>query len=264
MPTADSFAALGKGNGFSFFLGKVNVSNYARWITLGGTQKGNTPTNSEIETSFLNAVKIFWNTNQPAGSPNTSKGGGLGSIIIRTEGSTGDPLQPIDRACRSGGAVYSDSGTSGDEKFSSSFSMGAEINLTIFRMYDGPTDDEDNFVGYGWSGIQFDATVNDSPGQYAPSDAEAGDARSSLQMQSALVLLDPSPRSGDPSEFAYTTISGIPIAVLVSAYADQSAADGSSSDPLNASGASASASYSNNFCSGSVSTSISGLDFYTY
>jgi len=263
MPTATSFTALGRGNGFSFCPSKINVSNYARWITLGGTQKGNSATNSEIQTSFVNAVKIFWNTNQPDGSPNTSKGGGLGDIIIRTDGSTGDPLEPINRACRLGGAVYSDSGTSGDDTFTSSFSMGASISLGIFRMYDGPTDNEDNFVGYGWSGIHFDASVDDSPGQNAPADAEAGDARSSVQMQSALFSLDPSPYP-DPAEFAYTTISGIPIAVLVSAHADQSAVDGSSSVSRNASSASASGSYSNDFCSGSVSTNITGLDFYTY
>jgi len=261
MPTTIPFTALGKGNGFPFCLLKRDVSTYARWITLGGTQKGNSATDEEKKTSFINAVKIFWNTNQPVGSPNTSKGGGLGDIIIRKEGSTGDPLEPIDRACKSGGAVYFDSGTSGDDSFSSSFSMGAGISLGIFRMYDGPTDDEDNFVGYGWSGINFDAAVNDSPGENAPNNAQAGDARSSVQVQSALFSLDPSP---DPVEFAYTTISGIPIAVLVSAYADQSAAGGSSSASRDASSASASGSYSNSFCSGSVSTNISDLDFYTY
>jgi len=265
MPISIPFTALGRGNGFPFCLSKVNVSNYARWITLGGTQKGNSATNSEIQTSLVNAVKIFWNTNKPVGSPNTSKGGGLGDIIIRKEGSTGDPLEPIDRACKpgAGGAVYTDFGTSGDDAFRSSFSMAAGISLGIFRMYDGPTDDEDNFVGYGWSGIHFDATVNDSPGENAPVNAQAGDARSSVQMRSALFSLAPSP-TPDPAEFAYTTISGIPIAVLVSAYADQSAAGGSSSASRDAPNASASGSYSNNFCSGSVSTNISDLDFYTY
>ena len=262
MPTATSFTALGRGNGFPFCPVKRNVSNYARWITLGGTQKGNFATNEEKKTSLVNAVKIFWNTNQPDGSPNTSKGGGLGNIIIRTDGSTGASLEPINRACRSGGAVYSDSGTSGDDKGTESFSMRASISLSIFRMYDGPTDNEDNFVGYGWSGISFDASVDDSPGQNAPNDAEAGDARSSVQVRSALLSLDPSPYP-DPAEFAYTTISGIPIAVLVSAHADQSAEDGSSSTSMNASGASASGSYSNDFCSGSVSTNITGLDFST-
>lgn len=263
MPISTPFTALGRGNGFPFCPAKTNVSNHARWITLGGTQKGNSATDDEKKTSFINAVKIFWNTNKPSGSPTNSKGGGLGDIIIRTGGSTGDPLEPIDRACRRANDVRGGanaSGSSGDESFRSIFSTSAFIGLFIFRMYDGSTNDEDNFVGYGWSGISFASSVDDSPGINPPADAEAGNARSSIQMQSAFFSL----YSPDESNFAYTTISGIPIAVFVTGDADQSAVDGSSSTSLNASSASASGVYSNDFCSGSVSTNISDLDFYTY
>ena len=39
---------------------KKDVSDYDMWVTLGGTQKGSTPTPEQIDLSLRNAMKIFW------------------------------------------------------------------------------------------------------------------------------------------------------------------------------------------------------------
>ena len=40
MPKADTFTALGRGNGFGFCPKKVDVSEFDNWITLGGVSSG--------------------------------------------------------------------------------------------------------------------------------------------------------------------------------------------------------------------------------
>ena len=53
------FIHLGKGNGFPF-CGKYDVTDADDYITLGGTRRGNTPTQSEIDLSIFYASKIYW------------------------------------------------------------------------------------------------------------------------------------------------------------------------------------------------------------
>ena len=66
MPTADSFTALGEGNGFAAFdYNRVDVSSFDFWVTLGGyakTSSGNV-TPEQINKSRINAMKLFWNVN---------------------------------------------------------------------------------------------------------------------------------------------------------------------------------------------------------
>ena len=71
MPTATSFAALGRGNGFSFCPRKVDVSSYTNWITLGGVSSGSAST-AEINESLQNAMKLWWNFYSMTGSFSSS------------------------------------------------------------------------------------------------------------------------------------------------------------------------------------------------
>jgi len=256
MPTATSFTALGRGNGFPFCVtNKINVSFASYdWITLGGTRKGNNPTKAEIQTSFVNAVKIFWNTNELLCSVESSKTPTeLPQIIYRKESedgsvfnSTTDPEEPKDRACERDNGVYVNGYAVG--------SKNGVIDLRIARMYNGDVNDEDNFLGYGLqSGFSVQAESNDEPdGTGNP--PTPGRCRVTINVSSRVIAPDT----------AYITFSGFPLVCGVSSTAEQFEGDGSVSTSADASTASGSASYSNSDISGSVSASIAGLDLYTY
>jgi hypothetical protein len=254
MPTAQPFNALGKGNGFPFCVtNKINVSFASYdWITLGGTRKGNTPTDAEIHTSFVNAVKIFWNTNELLCSVESSKTStSLPPIIYRKDSifnSTTDPEEPKDRACERDNGAYANGYSAGQNNGL----ISGVINLGIARMYNGDTSDENNFVGYGLqSGFVVQAiSETESDGTGNPT----GRCRVTINVSSRVIA----------SDTAYITLSGFPLACGVTCIAEQFESDGSVSTSSDASTASGSASYSNDDISGSVSASITGLDLYTY
>ena len=160
MPTATSFTALGRGNGFPFCASKIDVSVYDNWITLGGTAKGNTPTDAEKTTSLENAMKLWWNYYSATGSFSASfstpdESGSVThtdkEVIIKTAGEA-DALEPVNRSCKgtnSLGGGFSDEDIVADNGASGSITAGRfEF---IRRMYNGTTSDESNFVGYGVS-----------------------------------------------------------------------------------------------------------------
>ena len=72
MPTADSFTALGRGNGFPFCNAKVDLTSGVTsstdgsvgaadfWVTLGGVSSG-TASQAQIDLSLNNAMKLYWN-----------------------------------------------------------------------------------------------------------------------------------------------------------------------------------------------------------
>tara|TARA_R110002095_G_scaffold109423_1_gene95808 strand:- start:35 stop:817 length:783 start_codon:yes stop_codon:yes gene_type:complete len=260
MPTADSFTALGKGNGFPFCVtNKINVSFASYdWITLGGTRKGNNPTKAEIQTSFVNAVKIFWNTNKLLCSVESSKTSTeLPQIIYRKESEDGsvinpttDPEEPKNRACERDNGAYRNLYTVG---IANGLKSGF-ISLGVMRMYDGDVNDEDNFVGYGLEdGFSVQAESDDEPdGTGNP--PTPGRCRVTINVSSRVIA----------PNTAYITFSGFPLVCGVSSTALQFELDGSVSTSADASTASGSASYSNSDISGSVSASITGLDLYTY
>lgn len=170
MPTATSFTALGRGNGFPFCPTKVDVSGFTNWITLGGSTSRNPPA-SEINQSLENAMKLWWNLYSMTGSfscalTNSEKGNISVSatnheLILKRSGES-DSLVPIQRACRgteTSAFVSNLSSTFTDKEETDDGAGGrdqkVEGNLIIgsanfiVRMYNGSTDDEDNFVGYG-------------------------------------------------------------------------------------------------------------------
>jgi hypothetical protein len=72
MPTATSFTALGRGNGFPLCIPEFNCTigsssiyhpDIEDYITLGGFKgsDGGTPSQTQLNTSFVNAMKLFWN-----------------------------------------------------------------------------------------------------------------------------------------------------------------------------------------------------------
>jgi hypothetical protein len=270
MPTADSFTALGKGNGFPFCVTrKLNISAKDKWTTLGGTQKGSAPTDAEIQLSLVNAVKIFWNTNELLGSVASSKTStALPSIIYRKEGSsfinpTTDPENPKDRVCER--ENYFD--------YRNLYTVGANngtkvgfISLGVVRMYDGDNSDEDNFVGYGLEdGFNIQAIASDEAGPNPGDPTTSGNASVVIIVSSSVT--DPSsgqtPGTFD-SDTAYKTFNGFPMAVSALSKATATKAGSTVSFSADASTASGSASYSNSDISGSASASITGLDLYTY
>jgi|5_EtaG_2_1085323.scaffolds.fasta_scaffold02703_3 hypothetical protein len=269
MPTATSFTALGRGNGFPFCVTrKIDVSSKEKWTTLGGTQKGSSPTNAEIQTSLANAVKIFWNTNELLCSVASSKTStSLPSIIYRKEGSsfinpTTDPENPKDRVCERDNYydyrnLYSVGIANGEKS--------GLIDLGIMRMYNGDNSDEDNFVGYGLeNGFSVNTIASDEedPSGDPPS---SGNANVIIRVSSSVT--DPSsgqtPGTFD-SDTAYKTFNGFPMAVSALSIGTATKAGSTVFFSADASTASGSASYSNDEVSGSCSASITGLDFYTY
>jgi hypothetical protein len=152
MPNATPFTALGAGNGFPFCTESLDVSNrgdgnpYGKWVTLGGTQKGNSPTQTEIDLSLENAMKIFWNYN---GHTVSYQSGALEvsinieSGVYNSKSPSGSWTNPKSRIC---------AGNDWDplkrwSVYKSSPSREARTFAEIKRMYDGSV-----FLGYG---IQF-------------------------------------------------------------------------------------------------------------
>ena len=270
MPTATPFTALGRGNGFPFCVTrKIDVSAKEKWTTLGGTQKGSSPSNSEIQTSLANAVKIFWNTNELLGSVASSKTSTpLPQIIYRKEGSsfinpTTDPEEPKDRACeRDDYSDYRNLYTVGPNNGTKSGFIG----LGVVRMYDGDNSDEDNFVGYGLEdGFNVQSLASDEAGPNPGDPTSSGNANVVTIVSSGVPYLSFGHTPGTfDADTAYKTFNGFPMAVAVFATATAFKPGSSTSFSADASTASGSASYSNSDISGSVSASITGLDLYTY
>ena len=173
MPTADSFTALGKGNGFPFCLPAVNVNDspdgtpYEYWITLGGTKKGgDSPTQAEIDLSLANAMKLFWNYNGHTFTRTNIRNDILRSYIDLTldvdedeyrtpsQGSFTKPFpfpaEPRSRVCAS------DGWTNSDDTPLFYYSVGNQTGqmqlrttMSVVKLYEGSTGDENNFLGYG-------------------------------------------------------------------------------------------------------------------
>lgn len=151
MPKAKPFITLGRFNGFPYCPAKIDVSDY-EWITLGGTQKGNSPTPEEIDLSYRNAMKLYWNIFSVKGLVSLPSGESLDSAPITDE--------PKSRICYdrfssvnsiSENLEDSEGSWLGDTAFGS---MANKVAI-IVKMYNGSTDNEVNFVGYGLGGSAF-------------------------------------------------------------------------------------------------------------
>ena len=147
MSVAESFNALGMGNGFPFCPDTIDVVEFetenddegiglvTHWITLGGYRKADfdasTPvTESQIELSFQNAMKLFWNLEKMVGEISYSPAPAEVNELVFTEA-------PKDRVCQN--ALFEQDFSSG-----TGYNMGMAASVKIVRMVAGAT-----FIGYG-------------------------------------------------------------------------------------------------------------------
>jgi hypothetical protein len=147
MPTANKFAWI-------FESTAIDIGSYTRWTTLGGYNADDTggPTQAQIDTSQINAAKLFFNFYQLNATLNGT------SSSLNVDGlSRYEPQSRVDDLSVSK-TIYKDNG---DLRF--------DI-VTIYRFYDGAISSESNFVGYGVApgvNIVFNAlkrSVNDYTG----------------------------------------------------------------------------------------------------
>jgi hypothetical protein len=159
MPTAESFNALGVGNGFPRCLNKVDVSVYDRWITSSGVNKDSpTASDADIALSLEISMSLFWNLNKVNGDASATYDTDTVSVTDATiaifnftpDSSSAGPRPPVERLCNTNLSaqeiIYIPNGPQ---------SRQARFKVTLnvpFRMYDGSTSDESNFVGYGFGG----------------------------------------------------------------------------------------------------------------
>ncbi len=157
MPTATSFTALGGGNGFQGCLRKVDVTLFDHWITLGGVSSGSA-SDKQIHESLKNCMKLYWNLSSAnviftatwdliiQDSTNISFDKGLPNHQYLIEN------KPKERLCNGVASVRSGTGMTEEElDETSGTGCGTSGNFKIIpvEMYNGPTNDISNFVGYG-------------------------------------------------------------------------------------------------------------------
>ena len=193
MPTTTTFQAKGRRNGFPFCIPKVDLTSGITsstdgsvgpadfWVTLGGVSSG-TASQAQIDLSLNNAMKLYWNQYSiTAGNLSASSSGESSFALSRSSEIQANDKEaiyqktiseeesdyvPVERACdnpeiQSRGMVFSDrhEDETGDRISRINFSSVAIngrfgiLDDNIFRMYNGSTDDESNFVGYGVSNI---------------------------------------------------------------------------------------------------------------
>ena len=157
MSEATPFKSDGRGNGFPFCPTTIDVVAFetenddediglvTHWITLGGYRKADfdasTPvTDEQIELSFQNAMKLFWNLEKMVGEISYSPAPAEVNELVFTEA-------PKDRVCNTTVSkidYYSDT----------RYNMGMLASVNIVRMVAGGT-----FLGYG---------INAYPRSYSP------------------------------------------------------------------------------------------------
>ena len=321
MPTATSFTALGRGNGFPFCAPKVDLTSGITsstdgsvgpadfWVTLGGVSSG-TASQAQIDLSLNNAMKLYWNQYSiTAGNLSASSSGESSFALSRSSEIQANDKEaiyqktiseeesdyvPVERACdnpeiQSRGMVFSDrhEDETGDRISRLNFSSVAIngrlgiLDDNIFRMYNGSTDDESNFVGYGVSNIFLAFTRTKL--RLIPASAGSVDNSVKVQVGSFFRGQEQSgidPDSGDEvdEKFFNCTLGGMDFISFTECSARAivgSTASSTIENVVSASALSGTASSNFNADFGSpvsatsegtseCKASIAGLDFYTY
>tara|TARA_R110000765_G_scaffold252184_1_gene353483 strand:+ start:213 stop:929 length:717 start_codon:yes stop_codon:yes gene_type:complete len=150
MPTATSFAALGRGNGFTRCLDKVDVNDFEDYVVL----------------TLQEAMKVLWNLYEVQGFAN-GKFGGINSVkvgeniaysvsdgsVIRDDSNV-DGYEPFKRAAGPEAQRLENCSVSPlqDSAVKGSSNNGAfYINIVIADYYDGDINDPSNHIGYGFA-----------------------------------------------------------------------------------------------------------------
>jgi hypothetical protein len=263
MPTATSFTALGRGNGFSFCPVSVDVSSKDFWITMSGRKKtdAGTPTDAEINESRQKAMKVWWNAYQVNAQTSNLLGGVTTTqsnpVFSLDSTSAGVPAEPKDRVCS----------TLSSKTFQARITASARrldihASLGLVALYNGST-----LVGY--SVFASDLTTGggtDAPGLF--------DIKARSDVVEANITLGafgdtPTVDSNDEQEIAYTNKSDCYfICRALAKGANRSSTIGTFGHSINATNCTVSCAFTAN--SGdpddnfSASSSFSGFDFYTY
>ena len=246
MPTATTFTALGRGNGFNRCLSKQNVASYDYWTTLSGWNKNNTPATAaakaqSIVDSHSLAMSMYWNLYRANGTaevtyflydPVEVSAVTVGRYYNPPNSGNLTAIEPKDRTCISGGLLSQE--TADDDNESGTSYM--QINGSILRLYDGDTTDESNFVGYGVSSDFITAAAQ------RPSTYIATVKLSSLFFNNTSASYD----------FAYVSLNGV--SFVCESYGDTP----------NASALTTSSSGGSGYLTWFLSASISSLAFWSY
>ncbi len=278
MPTAESFTALGAGNGFTACAQSYNVEDFDDWITLGGFKMGDSgsPTGEQIRLSLTRAMSLFWNLYDITGSVTSQTATGTNNSIA---GIMEDPFgyeindgEPKQRTCYGVNSnrveIYGSGGA-----YERATALEFSANGDIFRMLKGG-----EFIGYGLGILDFQGPTS----WYGSPIGCGGDANSTdayVCLSSAII--------GTPSDMAYfedqyglsgldqtsqhdidyVTISDIPFACTAIGRSSGNGVATRATFLTDAASMSASASYDwpqTGRSNSTVSAQLSTLDFYTY
>lgn len=163
MPTADSFTALGRGNGFPFCPTNVDVSGFDHWVTLAGYSKtnadaGSSVTETQIKTSLERCMELYWNTELVKTSVDAEASNSFFSEEINTQDfehkimkTASVALEPRERVCYTNLTGLSiNENVPGDGTFPECSAI-IHFKLEPVRMYNGAITDINNFIGFGFN-----------------------------------------------------------------------------------------------------------------
>jgi hypothetical protein len=132
MPTATPFKTIGRGNGFSTCPGKINVND----------RGDGSPYFAYKVLTLADAMKLYWNLASVTATASAPADGG--GTLVASLTSSDVFQQPNLRACGLSGNNFQDYD---DDGFSSVLTF---VSIPyIYRLYDGSTSNEANFLGYG-------------------------------------------------------------------------------------------------------------------
>lgn len=179
MPIAEPFKALGRGNGMGVCIKQVDVSNYGRWTLFNGVNKSNFTEKSQddiIESRSL-AYNFYYNIFQFNLNAKILNTGLVDNTltIANAEEFGKENVVPKDRLCNQSNNISN--GSSAVPNFR---------NYAVFeKFYNGSTDNEENFIGYGAStfGPLLEAAVVQN---------ETNAVRTSIRLNGAIFSTDDS------------------------------------------------------------------------
>ena len=157
MPTADKFSSNGLYNGLSGCVPKVDVSGFDYWTTASGYKKDSSGqvTQDQIDQSLHKIGLLYWNLYRvTCATGNASIPSSLLTEVIVSGWNAPsfdpepDPIQPNERVC-------SGSLTRGGDTLPNLGDIDLRLASGFSRMYKGDTTDEENFIGYGLSQIDW-------------------------------------------------------------------------------------------------------------
>ena len=133
-PAVSPFTAFGVGNGFPTCFGKLDVSGYDAYNPMTLQQ-------------LCKLYWLLWGINGESSATGGSETIEVLDVNLDDDYTGSIDYEPVDRVCNTSTITASES------LFNGLYTLEAAMNLytksRMARLYDGSTDDEDNFIGYG-------------------------------------------------------------------------------------------------------------------